>query len=167
ELEQLTASGLALTFTVSSTSSPYSVLLTGVDSQNQTVLTVTLTPTAVNTSGGGLGVELTVVAEQHLPLDHDPNVYAGGQYVQVTDDAITIDIPVQCYDSDDDFLDVPATAQVILQDGEPPSIVGRNIAWTESYDPQNPQVQEITGQLTVNTNSDQIKTVEFNDPQNA
>ncbi|HIF9475377.1 TPA: hypothetical protein ACX6SG_003965, partial [Photobacterium damselae] len=29
ELEQLTASGLALTFTVSSTSSPYSVLLTG------------------------------------------------------------------------------------------------------------------------------------------
>ncbi|WP_171029061.1 hypothetical protein, partial [Photobacterium damselae] len=167
ELEQLTASGLALTFTVSSTSSPYSVLLTGVDSQNQTVLTVTLTPTAVNTSGGGLGVELTVAAEQHLPLDHDPNVYAGGQYVQVTDDAITIDIPVQCHDSDDDFLDVPATAQVILQDGEPPSIVGRNIAWTESYDPQNPQVQEITGQLTVNTNSDQIKTVEFNDPQNA
>ncbi|PSU16843.1 retention module-containing protein [Photobacterium damselae] len=167
ELEQLTASGLALTFTVSSTSSPYSVLLTGVDSQNQTVLTVTLTPTAVNTSGSGLGVELTVAAEQHLPLDHDPNVYAGGQYVQVTDDAITIDIPVQCHDSDDDFLDVPATAQVILQDGEPPSIVGRNIAWTESYDPQNPQVQEITGQLTVNTNSDQIKTVEFNDPQNA
>ncbi|ODA22827.1 retention module-containing protein [Photobacterium damselae] len=167
ELEQLTASGLALTFTVSSTSSPYSVLLTGVDSQNQTVLTVTLTPTAVSTSGGGLGVELTVAAEQHLPLDHDPNVYAGGQYVQVTDDAITIDIPVQCHDSDDDFLDVPATAQVILQDGEPPSIVGRNIAWTESYDPQNPQVQEITGQLTVNTNSDQIKTVEFNDPQNA
>ncbi|HIF9222255.1 TPA: hypothetical protein ACX6QD_003806, partial [Photobacterium damselae] len=152
ELEQLTASGLALTFTVSSTSSPYSVLLTGVDSQNQTVLTVTLTPTAVNTSGGGLGVELTVAAEQHLPLDHDPNVYAGGQYVQVTDDAITIDIPVQCHDSDDDFLDVPATAQVILPDGEPPSIVGRNIAWTESYDPQNPQVQEITGQLTVNTN---------------
>ncbi|MGR5205263.1 hypothetical protein ACPV3S_21140, partial [Photobacterium damselae] len=43
----------------------------------------------------------------------------------------------------------------------------RNIAWTESYDPQNPQVQEITGQLTVDTNSDQIKTVEFNDPQNA
>ncbi|WP_138976633.1 retention module-containing protein [Photobacterium damselae] len=167
ELEQLTASGLALTFTVSSTSSPYSVLLTGVDSQNQTVLTVTLTPTAVSTSGGGLGVELTVAAEQHLPLDHDPNVYAGGQYVQVTDDAITIDIPVQCHDSDDDFLDVPATAQVILQDGEPPSIVGRNIAWTESYDPQNPQVQEITGQLTVDTNSDQIKTVEFNDPQNA
>ncbi|WP_154140251.1 retention module-containing protein [Photobacterium damselae] len=167
ELEQLTASGLALTFTVSSISSPYSVLLTGVDSQNQTVLTVTLTPTAVSTSGGGLGVELTVAAEQHLPLDHDPNVYAGGQYVQVTDDAITIDIPVQCHDSDDDFLDVPATAQVILQDGEPPSIVGRNIAWTESYDPQNPQVQEITGQLTVNTNSDQIKTVEFNDPQNA
>ncbi|HIF9385501.1 TPA: retention module-containing protein [Photobacterium damselae] len=167
ELEQLTASGLALTFTVSSTSSPYSVLLTGVDSQNQTVLIVTLTPTAVKTSGGGLGVELTVAAEQHLPLDHDPNVYAGGQYVQVTDDAITIDIPVQCHDSDDDFLDVPATAQVILQDGEPPSIVGRNIAWTESYDPQNPQVQEITGQLTVNTNSDQIKTVEFNDPQNA
>lgn len=167
ELEQLTASGLALTFTVSSTSFPYSVLLTGVNSQNQTVLTVTLTPTAVSTSGGGLGVELTVAAKQHLPLDHDPNVYAGGQYVQVTDDAITIDIPVQCHDSDDDFLDVSATAQVILQDGEPPSIVGRNIAWTESYDPQNPQVQEITGQLTVNTNSDQIKTVEFNDPQNA
>ncbi|HIF9443167.1 TPA: retention module-containing protein, partial [Photobacterium damselae] len=119
ELEQLTASGLALIFTVSSISSPYSVLLTGVDSQNQTVLTVTLTPTAVKTSGGGLGVELTVAAEQHLPLDHDPNVYAGGQYVQVTDDAITIDIPVQCHDSDDDFLDVPATAQVILQDGEP------------------------------------------------
>jgi large repetitive protein len=160
ELEQLTATGLALGFELVPQAAGSSVLvLQGTDSNNETVLLITLTPTQSNSD---VAVNMSVV--QSKPVDHDTTVFSGGQYVTVSGDEIGIRVPLQLSDTDNDPLLQPVQAMITLTDGEPPTISDSQIAWVETLSPQTGAPQTITGQLAFTVNSDEIAVLAFDDP---
>ncbi|WP_146151673.1 retention module-containing protein [Photobacterium sp. GB-50] len=157
ELEQLTATGLALRFTLT-TSSVGLVTLIGKDSTNADVLIVTFSPTQDSHN-----VTVTMNVEQLKPLDHDPTVYSGGEYVSLTSNGINIRLPLEMHDSDFDPLVEPVNALVILEDGKAPVIESQIKTWTEAFSGTVAEPQSISGQLEFDVNSDVIKQVVIGD----
>ncbi|PSV02738.1 hypothetical protein C0W80_07040 [Photobacterium leiognathi subsp. mandapamensis] len=158
ELEQLTATGLAMSFSFLPESADGDISLVGKDSNNADVLIISFTPTQ-----DPKNVTVTIDVEQLKPLDHDPTVYSGGDYVSLTGDGIDIRVPLEMHDSDFDPLVVPVNAVITLEDGKPPVIADQTKAWTEDFSGTVAELQQINGQLSFELHSDEIKQVVLGD----
>ncbi len=158
ELEQLTATGLAMSFSFLPESADGDISLVGKDSNNADVLIISFTP-----NQDLKNVIVTMDVEQLQPLDHDPTVYSGGDYVSLTGDGIDIRVPLEIHDSDFDPLVVPVNAVITLEDGKPPVIADQTKAWTEDFSGTVAEPQQINGQLSFELHSDDIKQVVLGD----
>ncbi|MBC7006745.1 hcalcium-binding protein, partial [Photobacterium sp. BZF1] len=157
ELEGLTSDGDALDFSLNIDSGGV-ITITGVTSVGSTeVLTITMTP--ASQSNGDVSVAMTIA--QSAPLDHTSG---SGSYVDIADDGITIDIPVQMDDEDGDDLLQPVIVNVTITDGDIPAFGADSIV---NLDDGNTGVSSGTGQVELDTGSDSIVKVYFHDTQSS
>ncbi|PKH07185.1 hcalcium-binding protein [Moritella sp. Urea-trap-13] len=156
ELNSLTSNGAPLTFTLSVDA--YDVItITGITQTGRTeILQITLTPT--QETNGDVSVAMTI--EQSGPLDHNNG---SGDYVKVGDDAINVRIPVQMTDSDGDDLDKPVNVNVTITDGDDPKF---GVDSTVNLEDGN-NAGLVKGQIDVDTGSDEVVKVYFDNTQSS
>ncbi|WP_049788995.1 T1SS-143 repeat domain-containing protein [Photobacterium profundum] len=157
ELNGMTSNGAPLTFTLTVDANGV-ITITGMTQTGSTeILEITLTPTQL--ANGDVSVAMAI--EQSGPLDH---TNGSGTYVNVGDDAITVDIPVQMTDSDGDDLEKPVNVNVTITDGDDPKFGADSIVNLEEGDDG---VVSGTGQIDVDTGSDDVVKVYFDDTQSS
>ncbi|WP_105901266.1 T1SS-143 repeat domain-containing protein [Vibrio gangliei] len=170
ELEsELTSGGQELTFVFNQDTG----LLIGSTSGGEEVLVISL---AATQDDDGLSVNYTVTVTQNRPLDHlggDDGNDTGR--VLVNGDQITINLPIQIEDTDGDLLPVPPMAEITIQDGIDPAFSvdsgvtvseqgidagGDNHQGSEpdATSPDGSPTEIASGQITINTGSDEIAT---------
>ena len=154
ELNSLTSNGAPLTFTLTVDADGV-ITITGMTQTGSTeILQITLTPTQ-DTNGD---VSVAMAIEQSGPLDH-----TSGTYVNVNDDSITVKIPVQLTDSDGDDLVKPVTVNVTITDGDDPKF---GVDSTVNLEDGN-SAGLVKGQIDVDTGSDEIVKVYFDNTQSS
>ncbi|PSU45288.1 hcalcium-binding protein [Photobacterium frigidiphilum] len=157
ELNGLTSNGAPLTFTLTVDANGV-ITISGMTQTGSTeILEITLTPTQL--VNGDVSVAMAI--EQSGPLDH---TNGSGTYVNVGDDAITVDIPVQMTDSDGDDLEKPVSVNVTITDGDDPKFGADSTVNLEEGDDG---VVSGTGQIDVDTGSDDVVKVYFDDMQSS
>ncbi|MGF1793507.1 type I secretion C-terminal target domain-containing protein [Photobacterium profundum] len=157
ELNGLTSNGAPLTFMLTVDANGV-ITITGITQAGSAeILEITLTPTQL--ANGDVSVAMAI--EQSGPLDH---TNGSGTYVNVGDDAITVDIPVQMTDSDGDDLEKSVNVNVTITDGDDPKFGADSTVNLEEGDDG---VVSGTGQIDVDTGSDNVVKVYFDDTQSS
>ncbi|MGF1875210.1 hypothetical protein L4D77_07770 [Photobacterium frigidiphilum] len=157
ELNSLTSNGAPLTFMLTVDANGVITITGMTQAGSAEILEITLTPTQLANGD----VSVAMVIEQSGPLDH---TNGSGTYVNVGDDAITVDIPVQMTDSDGDDLEKPVSVNVTITDGDDPKFGADSTVNLEEGDDG---VVSGTGQIDVDTGSDDVVKVYFDDMQSS
>ncbi|KTD45277.1 structural toxin protein RtxA [Legionella quinlivanii] len=148
--QEVTAGGLPLH--ISSTVVNGVITLTALDSANEVVFQLKLTPVNV-----GQNIQVTAELIQYKPLDHQVNGDTNG-IIRQNGSSIDFDIKLQAKDSDGDSLQNPVNLHVQINDANPPVLGQDQMAFTEST------VQQVLiGQVPLDLGSDTIATMVFED----
>ncbi|WP_237716190.1 DUF5801 repeats-in-toxin domain-containing protein [Moritella dasanensis] len=156
ELNSLTSNGAPLTFTLIVDANGVITITGMTQTGNTDILQITLTPTQL--ANGDINVVMAI--EQSGPLDHTSG---SGTYVNVGDDAIKVNIPVQITDSDGDDLALPVDVKVTITDGDDPQFVADSTV--NLKDGNNAGL--VKGQIDVDTGSDEVVKVYFDNTQSS
>ncbi|WP_039836403.1 hypothetical protein, partial [Vibrio rumoiensis] len=164
ELLALTSGGNALDITISTDADGIITITATLKDSMDEALEIVLTPTADLASGN---IDIAISVTQTLPLDHKS---VTGTYVNVNDTELTIVIPVQANDIDNDPLTESANVTVIITDGALPVISAGTTAEIieSSVEIDGEMVIGGTGKgsVTLDVGSDAIDYFEWNVTQN-
>ncbi|MCF7353502.1 hypothetical protein [Vibrio sp. CK2-1] len=154
ELDGLTSNGQPIDFEIT-TNSDGTITITGT-SGGSDVLTMTMTPT-VDADGNAT---ITTDVIQNGPIDHEDGDGDSEGYVTNNGDTISIDVPLVIDDADGTPNNVDIT--VNIEDGQDPSF-GDDTGVTISDGTDG--VDSGSGQILVDTGSDEVVDVRFSDDQ--
>ncbi|WP_284205428.1 DUF5801 repeats-in-toxin domain-containing protein [Psychromonas marina] len=158
ELNDLTSNGEDLAFTFSTDINGL-ITITGSTATipSTEILQITLTPEQ-QINGD---VKVNMLIEQSGPLDHNND---SGRFVKLNSDKITVRIPVQMSDSDGDALDKPVNVIAVIKDGDDPKFGADS---TINLNEGNNGIVSGSGQIDVDTGSDQVVKVYFDETQSS